>query len=186
VAARVLAGAALVAALLANGSEPRADTAQPAPPLEYQVKAAFLYQLLNFVEWPPAPSATANADGIVIGVLGDTPLTAALQPVVGRSVKGHPLMVRPIREARAMGAVQVLFVAASERERLAGILQAVRGASILTVGEVDGFTRLGGVINFVIVDGKVAFEINVRAAEGARLRISSKLLRLARVVGEKG
>jgi uncharacterized protein DUF4154 len=163
-----VAGIALLATILAGGSEPRVAVAQPEPTLEYQVKAAFLYQFLNFVEWPA--TAPGIADGMIIGVLGETALTSALQP---------------LRGPRDLAAVHVLFVAGSEKERLSGILRTIRGASILTIGEVDGFTRLGGVINFVIVDGKVAFEINVRAAEEARLRISSKLLRLARIVEDK-
>ena len=178
-----MAGIALLATILAGGSEPRVAVAQPEPPLEYQVKAAFLYQFLNFVEWPT--TAPGIADGMIIGVLGETALTSALQPVAARPFRGRPLVIRPLRGPRDLAAVHVLFIAGSEKERLPGILRTTRGASILTIGEVDGFTRLGGVINFVIVDGKVAFEINVRAAEEARLRISSKLLRLARIVEEK-
>jgi hypothetical protein len=184
---RLLAGAVLLLGALASGSRPPPVVAQPAPPLEYQVKAAFLYQFLSFVEWPVPP--TPAPDALVIGVLGETPLTPALQPVTARSVRGRALAVRPLRglqELRDGGPVHVLFVAASEKERLSGILRALRGASILTVGEVDGFARLGGIINFVIVDGRVAFEINERAAEDAHLRISSKLLRLARIVEGKG
>jgi hypothetical protein len=169
--------------MLAGGSGPPPAIAQASPPLEYQVKAAFLYQFLSFVEWPA--TAPPTADGMVIGVLGETALTAALQPVAARPFRGRPLVIRPLREPRDLGAVHVLFVAGSEKERLTGILRATKGTSILTIGEIDGFTRLGGVINFVIVDGKVAFEISVRAADEARLRISSKLLRLARVVEEK-
>jgi YfiR/HmsC-like len=167
-----------------GGSGPRSASAQPLPPLEYQVKAAFVYQFLSFVEWPAA--TTPTGDGVIIGILGETPLTAALQPVIARSPRSRPLVVRTLRETRDLAAVHVLFVAASEKERLTSVLRAAHVPGLLTIGEVDGFAQLGGVINFVIVDGKVAFEINVRAAEEAQLKISSKLLRLARIVEQKG
>jgi hypothetical protein len=176
-----------VAALVALAGLAVGATPAPDPSLEYQVKAAFLYQFLNFVDWP-GPAMAASRDSVVVGVLGETPMTAALQALGAKPIRGRQLVVRTFRAAREIRdptALHVLFVPHAERDRAAGALRAVRAASVLTIGEADGFARLGGIVNFVIVDGKVGFEINPRAADEAGLRISSKLLRLARIVEDR-
>lgn len=180
---RLLVPVAVLLVAIATGVGPAA--AQDQVPLEYQVKAAFLYQFLSFVEWPAAALA-GTRDTMVVGVVGETPMAAALEPLAGKPVRGRSLVVRPLRDLKSPGVLHVLFAGASARNRVASALQAVKGTSVLTIGETEGFARLGGMINFVIVDGKVRFEINPRAAEEAQLRISSKLLRLARIVEEKG
>jgi hypothetical protein len=175
--------AVLVLATLLAGAAPAPDS----PSLEYQVKAAFLYQFLSFVEWP-APALAAKGDSRVVGILGDTPMVPALQALGAKPVQGRPLVVRHFRDLRDLrepGALYVLFVAQGDRERLAAAVRAVKGSGVLTVGESEGFARLGGIINFVIVDGKVGFEINPRAADEAGLRVSSKLLQLARIVEDR-
>jgi hypothetical protein len=144
-----------------------------------------LFQLLHFVDWPPA-AAGPGRDAMVIGVLGDSPMHAALQAIAGRQAQGRTLVVRVLRELRAPGDLHVLFVSAHEKPRTAGLLRMLHGASVLTIGETDGFARLGGMINFILVEGKVAFEVNPRAIEEASLRISSKVLRLARIVEGPG
>ena len=149
---------------------------------EYQVKAAFLYNFAKFVEWPPQTFKNSS-EPIKVCVLGQDPFGRTLEEAVrGKQIEGRALLVRNISDARQAGNCQILFVSFSERKRLPSILVGIKAASILTVGEVEGFTAEGGVVNFRLENGRVRIEINVQAAEQSRLRISSKLLSLAQIV----
>jgi uncharacterized protein DUF4154 len=155
-------------------------------PTEYQVKAVFLYNFAKFVDWPQ-PVGNASLDPFVIGVLGDDPFGNVLdQALLGKSVNGRPLRVRRFKRAEDAKACQIVFISSSEGKHLQFILQSLKGTSVLTVGDTKGFADLGGVINFILEDDRVHFEINVDAAESAGLKISSKLLSLAKVVRTKG
>jgi len=147
---------------------------------EYHVKALFLYNFAKFVEWPnPLPG-----DGISIGILGDDPFGDMLtQAIAGKTVNGHGFNVRHVKPEQARQC-QIVFVAASERKHLRAVLDSVAGSPILTVGDMHGFAQSGGMIDFEIVDSKVRFEVNIEAAERARLKLSSKLLSLAKIVRE--
>jgi hypothetical protein len=156
--------------------------AQPAAPAEYQVKAAFLLNFAKFVEWPDAVSHRASMPFIVC-ILGEDPFGTDLTSIVaGQSVRGQSIRVRFYRYGDDLSACQVLFVSASEQSRLEHLLVSLRGTSMLTVSDMEGFAEAGGVMQFVIEDSRVRFVINLAAAERARLQISAKLLALARVV----
>jgi hypothetical protein len=149
---------------------------------EYQVKAAFLYNFAKFVEWPPQAFKAAS-DPISICVLGENPFTHELEDAVsGKSVGGKGFSIRRLSDAGQASNCQVLFIASSERKRTRSILEVVRGSGVLTVGEAEGFCKGGGVINFTLEDWKLHFEINLKAADREKLKISSKLLGLARIV----
>jgi len=172
---------ALLIAVACGLAGPAAARAQA---LEYEVKAAFLYNFTKFVEWPPSAFAEGNAP-LRICVLGEDPFGRNLQTVPGEEVEGHPLIVmRPETLAKAAGC-QVLFVSRSERERLPQILAPLKSSPVLTVGDGKGFLDQGGIVNFILEGSRVRFEINPAAAEQAGLKISSKLLRLARIAGQK-
>ena len=147
---------------------------------EYRVKAAFLYNFTKFVEWP----GDAFVDGggaFVIGLVGSDPFGPTLdQTVASKSVNGRQLQVRRLKPGQTPRGCQILFIGASERRRLPQILDSLRGLSVLTVSEMEQFNQLGGMINFVMEDSKVGFEINAVAADRAHLKISSKLLQLAK------
>ena len=150
---------------------------------EYQAKAAFLYNFARFVEWP----ADSPGDPFVIGILGEDPFRGALETTVkDKTVEARPVLVRRVSSAEAARSFQILFISASERDRLPSILDSLKGSAVLTVGETEGFASRGGVINFVIEDDRERFEVNTAAAGRARLKISSRLLGLARVVKERG
>jgi len=149
---------------------------------EYRVKAAFLYNLTKFVEWPSYAFKAPHA-GIEICILGKDPFGDSLTEAVnGKVLEGHAFSIRHIEDAQQAAGCQVLFVSASERKRLRPILDSVRYAAILTVGDIDGFTSEGGIVNFKIEGGRVRLQINVAAADQARLGMSSKLLSLAEIV----
>lgn len=152
---------------------------EPAAPTEYQIKAAFLFNFAKFVEWPPDAFATP-ASPLVIGILGANPFGTDLERTVkGKAINSHPFEVKTISAPADGTNCQIVFICTSEKKRLPEIIAALKDASVLTVGEMDGFTENGGMINFVIQGNKVRFEINDTAAKTARLKISSKLTSLA-------
>jgi YfiR/HmsC-like len=161
----------------------RAEPADVAIAREYQVKAIFLYNFAQFVTWPAATFADTHTP-ITIGILGGDPFGDFLEDVVrGEVIDGRSLTIKRFKGVEAEIDCHVLFVSKSETARLVQILAAVGGKSILTVGETEAFARQGGIINFITVDNKVRYEINLDAAKRANLDISSKLLRLAKIVG---
>lgn len=155
-------------------------SAQEAPPLEYELKAAFLYNFVKFVDWPQDAFAGPRSP-LTICVYGDDPFGSSLDGAVhGESLGERSLLVQRPAVLEELRDCRVLFVSRSERQRLPEVLSEVEGAPVLTVSDTDGFLRAGGIINFVLEDNKVRFLINQDAAERSRLRISSKLLRLAK------
>jgi hypothetical protein len=152
---------------------------------EYQVKAVFLYNFARYVEWPSQSFKAANAS-VTICILGQNPFGNALeQAVAGKDVEGRSLVVRQISDFQTGGNCQILFVGSSERKRFRSMAVRLKGSGVLTVGETQGFTADGGVMNFKLEDGKVRFEIDLDAAAREHLRISSKLLSLAQIVKNK-
>jgi hypothetical protein len=149
---------------------------------EYQVKAAFLYNFAKFVEWPGNNSGDPNAP-FVIGVLGRDPFGSEIDCAVeGKMVNGRRLTIKRFSSLDAYQHCQILFVSSSERNNLPRIIATVANRNVLTVSETDRFAHIGGIINFVTIENQIRFEINQAAAERAGLRISSKLLSLARIV----
>ena len=146
--------------------------------LEYQVKAAFLYNFAKFVEWPS--NVATDSETFTIGILGNDAVGAALeQAIQGKMVRQRPIAVKRSRDLESLKDCQVLFIGFSENDRLEQILQALEGRSALTVSELEGAAHRGVMINFVIREQKVRFEVNPKAAERAHLKISSQLLKLA-------
>jgi hypothetical protein len=159
-------------------------TAQPVsgaePSLtEYQVKALCLLNFTRYVEWPSDAFAETNSP-IAIGVVNENKFLEALKKTVeGKCTGGHPIVIREINSDEDWARCHVLFVGAAEKNRFGEILDRLKTKPVLTIGEADGFRKAGGVINFVNLDGKVRFKINLSAAHEARLQISSRLLSLA-------
>jgi|SRR5450432_1306688 hypothetical protein len=149
-------------------------------PLEYKVKAAFLLNFTKFIEWPAAAFGESDSP-IVICVLGDDPFGSTLdQTVAGEVVNGRGVAVQRIKEAPSPKSCQVLFVSRPEKDVLK-ILPG-GGSGILTIGEGESFVHDGGMIAFVVENRRVRFSINQTAAENAGLKLSSRLLSVARSV----
>jgi hypothetical protein len=154
-------------------------SAGEAPAEEYRVKGAFLLNFAKFVEWPPQAFKGPD-DPIGICVLGESPFNPALEAAARAIVvEKRSLVIRQIPDVQQGRQCQILFVSVAERKRVRGMLEAVSGSSVLTVGESDGFIAAGGVVEFRVDDGKVKMEINAPAAVRAGLHISAKLLSLA-------
>ena len=164
------------------GFAPPAVAAGSAPSAEYQLKAVFLFNVAQFVEWPAHAFRAANSP-LVIGVLGEDPFGAFLDQLVsGEKVGDHPLIVRRFRRAEDITECHILFISRSEAATLRQIIARLKGRSLLTVSDVDTFTRQGGIVRFVTENGKIRLRINVEAAKGCELTISSKVLRPAMIV----
>jgi hypothetical protein len=157
-------------------------SAQTAVSKEYQVKAVFLFNFAQFVEWPPAAFADASSP-IVIGVLGEDPFGAYLDETVrGEKVDNRPLEVQRYRRVDDIQACHILFISRSEASHLDQILVSLKERSLLVVGDGDDFAQRGGMIRLATVQNKIRVFINVQAARVANLTISSKLLRSAEVL----
>jgi len=174
--------AATLCLVLAAGPAPAQKP--PNGSLEYAVKAAFLYNFAKFVEWPDSPAAPPST--LTLCVLGTDPFGEALETaVLDKTVRSRTLSVRRLQGLEDLGPCPILFIASSEVGRLPQILERLRGAPVLTVGESDGFARAGGMIGFFLEENRVRFEVNLGAAEAAGLRISSRLLGVAKVVAAR-
>jgi len=178
-AVRVFGACVLAAAaVLAMGPACAQSEAQS----EYRVKAAFLYKFGSYVEWPDRTFPSPDSP-LTIGVIGADALADELAQIVsGRSVNGRPVQVRRLRAGESMAGLQVLFIGRADGGRLGEILAAAKGRSLLTVTESEDALQLGSVINFVVVDDKVRFDVALPPADLGSLKISSRLLAVARKV----
>jgi hypothetical protein len=155
----------------------------PTPPTDYEVKAACIYNFANFVEWP---ASRPGAGEFVITILGQDPFGGVLEETLrGKAIGDRPITVRRVDDLGGLDGSQILFVSDSESGRLPEVLSSLDGAAVLTVGEMDQFAERGGIIRFRMDKSRVQIEINVATAERAGLKISSELLKLARIVGRR-
>jgi hypothetical protein len=170
--------AALAVFLAAAGSSAAQDGA-PQSAQEHEVKAAFLFKFLPFIEWPADTFAGAEAP-IAVGVLGSTEVADDFEALAeGRAVGGRAVEVRRLKPGAAPADLQVLFVGRSQEGRLADLSRAVQGRPVLLVSESAGALDAGSMVNFIVAGGRVRFEVSLEAAERAGLRISSRMLSVA-------
>ena len=177
---RRIAGLLLGLALLV----PFVKGASPAPAAspEYQLKAVFLFNFAQFVEWPSQGEPDRKTP-FVIGILGDDPFGSYLDDLVrNEKVGDRPLVVRRYQRPGDISSCQIVFICRSELRSLNAILADVKEHSVLTVSDLDGFTRQGGMVRFAMENGKIRLRINVEAAKAGNLKISSKILRPGTVV----
>ena len=152
---------------------------------EYELKAAMLYNLARFVEWPASAYADAQAP-TVLCILGRDPFGNALAALASNAPGGsRPVQVRRVQGSKEIRGCHVVYISSSERKGIAQILSTLKGASVLTVGEMAQFAARGGMIQFSLEEKQVRFEVNLEAASEADLKISSRLLVLARIVKEQ-
>jgi hypothetical protein len=150
---------------------------------EYALKAAFLLNFARLVEWP-AEVRPGEGEPLVVAVMG----SASVRRVIAQGLEGaragsHPLEVRRLENAAQIPGSHIVFVA-GRGEPDAELLDRSRSHKALSVGESPGFARRGGVIGLFTEEKKLRFEINVEAAKGAGIQLSSRLLRLARIIGD--
>ena len=146
---------------------------------ERSVKAAFLYKFLGYVEWPPAASGEADAP-LTIGVIDADDIAAELaQITAGRTINNRPVAVRRLKEGDPLTGIQVLFIGGADVARLNRLLKMAQQRSILSVTEADAALSQGSVINFMLINGRIRFEVSLDAAEKSNLKLSSRMLAVA-------
>ena len=148
---------------------------------EYQVKALFLFNFTQFVEWPPESFPDENAP-IILGILGEDPFGPYLEEIIKDEMAGnHPLIVRRFENVEEVENCHILYIGISRKEALKEALAALKSQTILTVSDAENFTRLGGMIQLFIRENKIGIRVGLEATREAGLTISSKLLRLAEI-----
>jgi len=186
----------LMLALFAAPNTAKAED-ESAQSLEYQIKAAFLYNFIKFVDWPEEKMADSN-EPIIIGIIGKDPFGSAFNPIKDDIIKDKKVVIKrftgleelkksgeenkskPHPQVEIIRKCYLLFICNSENKSLKETINLVQDYSVLTVADTQGFLESGGIINFVMEEKKVRFEINITAAKRAKLKIRSQLLRLAK------
>lgn len=169
------------------------NTAHAESEQEYKVKAAFIYNFVKFIEWPTEKISDEKI--INIGIIGINPFGKAIESLEDKqignkkieltlfdSLEKSELTDKNIEDIRKC---HVLFICNSEKKKFKEIINLIKGYSVLSVGDTKGFLELGGIINFIIENQKVGFEINNYRAKDSKLNIRSQLLRLAKKVIEQ-
>lgn len=174
-----------LSALLLHLAAPLPARAQESSFSEYEIKAAWLLNFARFVSWPTNAFDAPDAP-IVVGVVGRDPFGRLLEKAFeGKAVKGHPLVVKRLTPDQDLRQCHLLFVSALEQRRFKDSLERLRTKPVLTVGESDDFLDEGGIVNFVLKEKSIRFEINVRAAKAAGLKMEANLLKVAASVRGK-
>ena len=156
--------------------------AQRAEAPEASVKAAFIYKFAGYVEWPAEAFASSDSP-FVIAVMGSDEVATELAKIIpGRSIAGHPVTLRRLRDGESIRGSHLLFVARMEAGRLQSILRAAQQQGALSVTETERGLELGSAINFVLTEDRLGFEVSLEAADKSGHRISSRMLTVARRV----
>ena len=154
---------------------------------EYRIKAAFLFNFSQYVEWPPEAFKDAN-DPLTYCTIGDDPFQGVLDESLNTKSAGkHLLRVQHLRPPENFQACQIVFIGSNEKKRVAEVLETLKQSPVLVVGESSHFVQQGGTVGFLSEDNTIRFEVNLDAAQRARLNISATLLSVAKtVIGTAG
>lgn len=155
------------------------------PSREYQLKAVFLFNFTQFIEWPPSAFESGESP-FVIGILGKNPFGTYLeQTISGEKVNGHPVIIQYYTNIEEIKICHILFCNAAEQKKQEQAIAGLKDRGILTVSDAPHFPEYGGMIRFFTRDNKIKLQVNLKAAKNAGLNLSSKLLRLAEIYDPK-
>ena len=164
--------------------QPAAVWGGPLTGTEYEVKTGFIYNFANFVSWPPKAFKDKD-DDLVLCFASDTPTADALFKLNDQTIRGRKLKVIPYTQESCLDTSHILYIATQDRNLVQKLLGIARKRSVLTIGEIEGFTQMGGVINFFEEQNRLRFKINIDAAKRAGLTMSSQLLGSAQIYREE-
>jgi len=167
----------VLAVLFAIGST-RFGAAAAQPVSEHQIKAAFVFNIARFAEWPPEAFASKEAP-LLLCLFGRDPFGPALESVDGRQVGGRAFQVRRNVRVDDFKGCHLLYVAEADERRIAIALRAA-GGTVLTIGDSEAFADAGGMVNLLLLDNRIQFDVNMPAVNRSGVRLSSQLLKLAR------
>ena len=154
--------------------------AQPVRSTSQVVKTTFLYNFAKFIKWPDKAFKSPDSP-IVLCILGEDTLGDALTVIKNKTASGRRLLIRYVRDVSEIDICHILFISSSEKDNFSQILKYIKGIPYLTVSDTETFTQHGGMIYLFQQGNNIRFEINLKAAEEAHLKISSQLLKLARL-----
>ncbi|MEP7320581.1 MAG: YfiR family protein [Saprospiraceae bacterium] len=155
--------------------------AQPTVPPEFRVKAVFVYNFTQFIDWPK-DAFEFDEEPLIIGVLGDNPFGTNLEEAVkGERVGTHPIQVRYFKDIADLSKCHILYINLNQPDAVKRAINSLAGHSTLTIQDMEEFPQWGGMIRFFINESKINLVINTTAAKAAKLRISSKLLKVAKI-----
>jgi hypothetical protein len=173
--ARLVMAGVLTAAVLTSGSAASQSLAAP------ELKAAYLFNFMQFMEWPE--DAVPAGAALTLCIVDDGAVAEALeQTIKGRTIEGHSLTVRVLKAGGPLPACQLLYLAGSDLKRSLEALATVKGAFALTVGDAERFSQTGGMVELFLEGGRMRFAVNTDAMQRARVRLSSRVLGLAKIV----
>ena len=178
--ARVLAASSLACLGWLTAACPQAFSQSPD---EFQVKSAMVFNITKYVEWP-AESFPGKGAALTICVVGTGPFGQALESLKGTTVQGRTVIVKHVSQTEEISACQVLVINNSERRQLPAVLAKARQHGVLSISDIPRFAQKGGIIGFVSQEGRIRLEVNLSSAQSSRIKISSQLLKLAKIVQE--
>ncbi len=155
---------------------------QDKKPQEYQVKAVYLYNFAKFISWP---SRASNSEVFPICIFGQDPFGQVLDSIVaGEKINGQGLVVRRLTSTSQIAPCRIVFISQTESGRVKEIVNVSEKNAVATVSDIEGFATRGGMIQFVLEDNRVRFEVNLDAVKNAGLVFSSQLLKVATTIQE--
>ena len=163
---------------------PTSALSEPVTGPEYEVKLGFIYNFINFVTWPSA-AFESGSDPLVLCFASDNTFSDVIYKLGGKTIKSRKIKVITYQDEACLNESHVLFFATQDRDLIQEVLDLTKGRSILTVGEIDGFTHMGGTINFFKERNRLRFKVNIDAVRRNALKISSQLLGSAKIVREE-
>ncbi|QOX78966.1 YfiR family protein [Trichlorobacter lovleyi] len=149
--------------------------------LETKIKTAYIYNFTKFIDWP-ADEGKSTSEPFRICLIGSDPIRTTLGELTNREAKGRPIRVVRIKEPSGLSSCHLLYISRSEETQLALILQRLQGTQVVTVSDIPQFAQRGGMISFVTDKERVRVQINQRTAREVGVKLSAKLLEIARVV----
>jgi len=151
-------------------------------PSEYEVRAAYMYNFIRFVNWPEEVFSD-SLEPIVIGIIGQDPFGKILDAMIeGRTIQSRRIVIKRFQRLEDYYPCHALYIGFKEKRYQVAILKLLEGTPVLTIGDLDGFIRLGGMINFIVASNQVSFEVNLKQVERSRLEVSAKLLKLVKII----
>lgn len=159
-----------------------AQTLDSSDSSEYLIKAGFIYNFAKLVGWPQGAFAQPDSP-IVIGILGSDPFGGIIDRILAdKQIDARHFVIKRLKWGMDLKGCDILFIGSSEAAHLEEVIHALKGIPVLTIGETPGFAKRGCIINLIVEENKVRFEVNLDAAKQADLNISSRLLALARII----
>jgi hypothetical protein len=166
------------------GMIPSTARAQSAPATEHDIKSGFIYNFALFAQWPAKVFTDSNSP-LAICIAGNAETVAAFEQLKTKKIKNRPVTVHAFGDNATHHPCHIIYIALKNKTETAALLRRVSGPGVLTIGDMDGFAQLGGIINFYRENNKLRFEINTDAARRADVKLSSQLLKLAKIVREE-